>query len=71
MAFVFRAAKRLRNRFIMMAVINVIIPCVCLICHMFSRLYYYLFFNSIQVTNTDIVGAGMIVFISQNEIEVH
>lgn len=50
MAFVFRVVKRLWNTFIMMVMINLIIYCVCLMCHMFSKSYYYLLFNFIQQT---------------------
>lgn len=33
-----------------MVMVDIIIPCICLICHMLAKIYYYLLFNLIQET---------------------
>lgn len=68
-ALVLRAAERLQNRFMVMVMTNIVIPCDCFIGHMFPKMYYYLFFNLTQET-VPRVETAFIIFVSNNEIEV-
>lgn len=69
MTFIFKENKRLWNRLKMMVMINLVIPCICLLCHMLSKIYYYLF-KLDSGDDTEIVGAVITISNPDNEIEV-
>lgn len=70
MTFVFRENKRLWNWLKMMVMINLVIPCICLICHMLSKICYYLLFKFYSGDDTEIVGAVITISNPDNEIKV-
>ena len=53
-----------------MVMINLVIPCICLICHVLSKICYYLLFKFDSGDDTEIVGADITFSNPDNEIEV-
>lgn len=53
-----------------MVMINLVTPCICLICHVLSKICYYLLFKFDSGDDTEIVGADITFSNPDNEIEV-